>query len=321
MTKVDASWPRLGFAGTPDFAATILAALIAAGHAPVVVYTQPDRPAGRGRKPTSSPVKTMAEQRGIEVRQPTTLKDDQVAEGLAALALDTLVVAAYGLILPESVLAAPKFGCINVHASLLPRWRGAAPVERAIMEGDEQTGVTIMQMDAGLDSGPIISQTVCQIESETTGGELEASLAQLGARCLLTCLPDLGRFDPQPQDDTQATYAHKLTPADAAIDWTRTAQAIERQVRALNPRMPATCWSGDLRIRVLEARAAGDAGGQPGRIITADNNGIRVACRKSTLVLQTIQLNRGRGRPLSAAEAVNGYAGYFQQGTELAKPG
>lgn len=320
MTKTDASGPRLGFAGTPDFAATILEALSAAGHAPVVVYTQPDRPAGRGRRTVPSPVKTLAEKQAIEIRQPTTLKGTQAAAAIAALELDALVVAAYGLILPKTILDAPRYGCINVHASLLPRWRGAAPVERAIMAGDKETGVTIMQMDVGLDSGPIISQETYPIESRTTGGELEASLARLGARCLLKSLADLGRLDPKAQDDTQATYAHKLTPADAVIDWNHTADAIERQVRALNPRMPATCFSGDLRIRVLKARVNGDGGGRPGRIIAAEKDGIRVACRDSTMVLETVQLNRGRGRPLSAADAINGYASYFQAGTELAAP-
>jgi methionyl-tRNA formyltransferase len=320
MTIEGSRRPRLGFAGTPEFAATILDALITAGHTPLVVYTQPDRPAGRGRKSAPSPVKILAAQQGIEIRQPATLKGSGAAADLAALELDTLVVAAYGLILPEAILGGPRYGCINVHASLLPRWRGAAPVERAIMAGDPETGVSIMQMDAGLDTGPIIRQVGCLIEEATTGGELEATLARLGARCLLECLSDLGGLDPKPQDDTLATYAHKLTPADAGIDWTRTADAIERQVRALNPRMPATCWSGDLRIRVLRARATAGQGGTPGRIIAADKSGIRVACQDSTLVMETVQLNRGRGRPLSAADAVNGYAAHFQEGIQLAQP-
>ncbi|NIP15405.1 MAG: methionyl-tRNA formyltransferase [Pseudomonadales bacterium] len=318
MTSEGGSRPRLGFAGTPDFAATILSDLIAAGHTPVVVYTQPDRPAGRGRTTAPSPVKSVATEQSIEIRQPATLKGNHPAANLAALGLDALVVAAYGLILPETIVNTPRYGCINVHASLLPRWRGAAPVERAIMAGDSETGVTIMQMDAGLDTGPIIRQARCPIGSGATGGELEASLARLGAECLLVCLPDLGGFDAQPQDDARATYAHKLSPADAAIDWNRAAQAIERQVRALYPRMPATSWSGDLRIRILRARATGEPGGEPGRIIAADRNGIRVSCRESTLVIETVQLNRGRGRPLSAADAVNGYAAHFEEGTQLA---
>jgi methionyl-tRNA formyltransferase len=321
MTRTGGSAPRLGFAGTPEFAATILEALVTAGHSPVVVYTQPDRPSGRGRKPLPSPVKGLAARQGIETRQPVTLKETGAVDDLASLELDTLVVAAYGLILPQAILSAPKYGCMNVHASLLPRWRGAAPVERAIMAGDEETGVTIMSMDAGLDTGPIILQERCPIESETTGGELEATLARLGARCLLDCLENLGSLDPTPQDEAGATYAHKLTAADASIDWTRPAEAIARQIRALNPRLPATCASGDLRIRILQARAVRDPGGEPGRIVAADRNGIRVSCRESTLVIQSVQLDRGRGRPLSAADAVNGYAGYFEEGTKLAQPG
>ncbi len=228
---------RLGFAGTPEFAARILHALLAAARVPAVVYTQPDRPAGRRRRLSASPVKTLAEQHNLPVRQPRSLRPAEEAAALRAADLDVFVVAAYGLILPTAVLTAPRFGCINVHASLLPRWRGAAPVERAIMAGDTETGVSIMHMEQGLDTGPVYLQRRLAITPDLDGPSLEARLADLGAEALLECLVRLPDLRPQPQAPEGVTYAAKLSRADAAIDWTLLAVVIERKIRALRGRM------------------------------------------------------------------------------------
>lgn len=312
---------RVGFAGTPQFAATILEYLINQDLIPVVVYTQPDRPSGRGRKFLSSPVKQLAETRNIPVRQPKSLKSETVD-----VELDVLIVAAYGLLLPKHVLDAPRFGCINVHASLLPRWRGAAPVERAIMAGDQRSGVTIMLMDEGLDTGPIYSSAEVAISPSMTGGELEALLAQVGARELAACLESLGSSTPEPQTGP-ATYADKLTAADATIDWTRPAVALRNQIRALTERMPASSEHDGLRIRILSATAEPMPGTSeaeqflPGQIAQADKAGIVVACGDgNALTITELQLNRGKGKRMNAAAALNGYPELFKPGHYFGHP-
>jgi methionyl-tRNA formyltransferase len=312
------SAPRIGFAGTPEFAAIVLDAILRDGQEVVVVYTQPDRRAGRGRKLTSSPVKQLALANRLPLRQPTSLRGKTPAAELAECNLDVLVVAAYGLILPESVLVAPKYGCINVHASLLPRWRGAAPVERAIMAGDAETGVSIMQMDAGLDTGPVLARSKCPIDEDVSGPELGAALARLGAQCLLACLANLDALTPEPQREADACYAAKLATEDAVIDWHRPSRDIHRQVRALCGRLPATTSIDDLTIKILAARWSPDPpSATPGTIESATRKGIKVACGGGSLVIEQLQLNRGKGLPLAAADAINGYPALFEPGARV----
>lgn len=310
---------RLGFAGTPDFAARILDALLAAGHRPVSVYCQPDRPAGRGRRLQPPPVKTLAEDHGLTVRQPASLRPPAEAERLAEDRLDVLVVAAYGQILPESILSVPRYGCINVHASLLPRWRGAAPIERAILAGDRETGVCIMQMERGLDTGPVLVRRRCPIEPGMGAEALEAHLAELGAAALLDCLSQPPPWQATPQAEDGVTYATKLTRADAVVRWGGSADAIARQVSALARRMPPVACIGEVQIRLLAARAEDQPAGDlaPGTIIDAGCDGIRIACGSGVLRVEALQLNVGKGRPLRAADAVNGYAQLFAPGLRL----
>ena len=305
---------RLAFAGTAPFAVTILEHLLASDHDLPTVYTQPDRRAGRGRKLSPSPVRRLADARGIDVRTPAKL--DRGANEFAAF--DAVVVAAYGLLLPEAVLAAPRHGCLNVHASLLPRWRGAAPVERAIMAGDRGTGVTIMQVDAGLDTGPVYCRRHLPLDEKSTGAEVTEALAHLGAEAMLDTLDRLGTDVPRPQDDAKATYAHKLSAADAVIRWSREATALGRQVRALSGRMAAYTTAADgTRIRILAARPAQRAkAGLPGTLVL-DEMGWSVACGVGRLVLDTVQLNRGKGTPLAIVSAANGYPRIFFDGARL----
>lgn len=305
---------RLAFAGTAPFAATILERLFASDYDLATVYTQPDRRAGRGRKLSPSPVRRLADARGIDVRTPTKL--DPEADAFAAF--DAVVVAAYGLMLPDAVLAAPRHGCLNVHASLLPRWRGAAPVERAIMAGDRETGVTIMQVDAGLDTGPVYCRRHLSLDEKSTGAEVTEALAHLGAQALLDTLDRLGIDTPRPQDDAEATYAHKLSADDAVIRWSRDATALDRQVRALSGRMAAYTTAADgTRIRILAARPAEhDAPGSPGTL-ARDAMGWSVACGVGRLVLDTVQLNRGKGTRLAIMSAANGYPRIFFEGARL----
>jgi len=297
---------RLVFMGTPDFAVSSLAALIDAGHEIVCVYSQPPRPAGRGRALRASPVQAFAEQRGIETRHPETLKDAEAQRAFAELGCDAAVVAAYGLILPREILAAPRLGCINVHASLLPRWRGAAPIQRAIMEGDRETGVTIMMMDEGLDTGAmLVSQTV-PIGPETTGGALHDALAELGARLVVDALAALedGGVASTPQPDEGVTHAAKLTRADGAIDWRRPAREIERQIRALNPAPGAWFSHAGERIRVLaaEERALTETGTAPGQVI---DGRLTIACGAGAIGL--LRLQRPGRNPMDAADFLRGY--------------
>ena len=305
---------RLAFAGTAPFAATILERLLASDHDLAAVYTQPDRPAGRGRKLSPSPVRRLAHARGIDVHTPTNLEP----EARAFATFDAVVVAAYGLILPRAVLAAPRHGCLNVHASLLPRWRGAAPVERAIMAGDRETGVTIMQVDAGLDTGPIYCHRHLPLDDRSTGAAVTDALAHLGAEAMLHTLGRLGTDTPRPQDDAEATYADKLSAADAVVRWTRDAAALDRQVRALSGRLAAYTTTDDgTRIRILAARPVQhDAPGAPGTL-ARDEVGWSVACGAGRLVLETVQLNRGKGTPLAIMSAANGYPRIFFDGARL----
>jgi methionyl-tRNA formyltransferase len=311
---------RIGFAGTPDFAARILQGLLDGGRPPLVVYTQPDRPVGRGRRLRPAAVKVLAEQHGIEVRQPDSLRGADATERLAQAQLDVLVVAAYGLLLPPAILQTPTLGCINVHASILPRWRGAAPVERAIMAGDARTGVSIMQMDRGLDTGPVFLIRDCAIGPHATGPGLEHDLAALGCEALLECLDRLPSIKPIPQPVEGVCYAKKLTPADAAIDWSRASVELDRQIRALCGRMPAASFAGSTRVQILDAdpdpdHPPGGAGASPGTIIgISPKRGISVACGAGTLTIKRLQLNRGKGLPLTAAQALNGFPELLAEG-------
>jgi methionyl-tRNA formyltransferase len=309
---------RLGFAGTPEFAARILQALLDHDIRPAVVYCQPDRPGRRGRRLLPPPVKFLAQAHGLPVHQPDSLRAPAEAVTLAAYALDVLVVAAYGLILPKRILDLPRFGCLNVHASLLPRWRGAAPIERAILEGDRETGVCIMQMDAGLDTGPVVSRRPWPIAPGTDAPALSEQLASLGADMLLDCLAAAPPWPATPQDGTGVTYAHKLTRADARVVWAGDAGRIARQVLALAGRMPPSARTNDMQVRLLAATAEQGPDGAPaGTIVAADADGIRVACGRGVLRITRLQLSAGKGRPMRAADAVNGYPGLFAVGYRL----
>ncbi len=246
---------RVVFAGTPDFAASSLAAVLDSEHEVVAVYTQPDRPAGRGRKLTPSPVKQLAQGHGLPVYQPASLKDADAQAELAALNADVMVVVAYGLLLPQAVLDTPRLGCINVHASLLPRWRGAAPIQRAIEAGDSASGVTIMQMDAGLDTGAMLYEVRTPITSRTTGGDLHDRLAIQGANALVNVLDQLDSdsLEATPQPEEGVTYAAKLSKAEAELDFTQSAEQLARKIRAFNPWPVAWCTLGNDRLRLLMA--------------------------------------------------------------------
>ncbi|MCC5872324.1 MAG: methionyl-tRNA formyltransferase [Gammaproteobacteria bacterium] len=293
---------RIAFAGTPNFAATILERMLAAGLPVNVVLTQPDRPAGRGRKMTASPVKRCAEVAGIPILQPASLRTAEARSDLSHYAPDLMVVAAYGLILPQAVLDLPASGCLNVHASLLPRWRGAAPVERAIMAGDTVTGVCIMQMEAGLDTGPVRLARQLPVPPATTGGELEAQLAELGAGALLDVIgaPDEHPATPQPEEGV--CYAHKLTREDARIDFQEPAAAVARRICAMNPSKPVAVVSHGVRIQLLRAIHSEDAGsGEAGRVLSCSEDGIRIACGSGTLHLLEARVVRGKGTRMDAA--------------------
>ena len=303
---------NLGFAGTPDFAVRILRPLLDSSHRVSAVFTQPDRPAGRRRRLTPSPTRRFADARGLAVHTP-----ERIEEELPRLAsLDALVVAAYGLILPPAVLDAPARGCLNVHASLLPRWRGAAPVERAIMAGDTTTGVSIMRIDTGLDTGPVLAQRSTPIGADETGAALTARLADLGARTLLDCLDRLDELEPTPQDGAHATRAPKLTARDAVIDWTRAARDIALQVRALSGRRSAFATRDGERIGILAARATEASAPTPGKLHSTAA-GFAVGCGTGALLLETVQLARGKGRPMAAHAAANGFPDLFATGVQL----
>jgi methionyl-tRNA formyltransferase len=294
---------RLAFAGTPAFAIPALEAVLGSGHTLLAVYTQPDRPAGRGRKLEPSPVKQRALAAGVPIRQPETLKDPATRAALAALELDLLIVVAYGLILPRAVLALPRHGCWNVHASLLPRWRGAAPIQRALAAGDETSGVCLMQMEAGLDTGPVLLQRECAIAPDDTGRTLHDRLAVLGAELLaegLRLLADDALPAPVAQSAAGVSYAHKLDKREAVLDLTRPAAALERQVRAFDPWPIAELTLAGERLRVHAARALPAASAAaPGSVIALGPEGIDLATGEGVLRLITVQ--RDGGRPLPAA--------------------
>ena len=294
---------RVLFAGTPEFALASLRALTGAGIVPVAVLTQPDRPAGRGKRVTASPVKQFALERGIDVLQPATLRDAGAVEAIAAFDPDVLVVAAYGLILPPAVLDVPAKGCLNVHASLLPRWRGAAPVQAAILAGDTETGVSLMAMTAGLDCGPVYVEEAVAIGPEETAGELHDRLAALGGELLVRHFDAIvnGTLEAVEQDETAATYAGKISKQDARLDWQRPAEELHRRVRAYNPVPGAFFLLDDIPVKCWRAGvAAGAAGTAPGEVVSAGRDGIVVACGSDALRLDSLQ--RPGKRPVTAGE-------------------
>jgi methionyl-tRNA formyltransferase len=293
---------RIAFMGTPDFAVPTLDALIGAGHDIAAVYCQPPRPAGRGKGLAPSPVQRRAEEAGIAVRMPASLKGADEQAAFAALGLEAAVVAAYGLILPEPILAAPRLGCFNVHASLLPRWRGAAPIQRAILAGETRTGVTIMQMERGLDTGPMLGAMPAQIDRKTAG-ELSAELAEIGANLMLRILDlipwDVGYI---PQREERASYAPKIAKAEARLDFARPAVQVERQVRAFNPAPGAWFDYKGERIKVLVAEIS-ELSGEPGTVL---DHGLAIACGEGSIVPSLVQ-RAGRG-PMMPAELLRGFA-------------
>jgi len=291
---------KIIFAGTPDFAATHLQALISQ-HEVVAVYTQPDRPAGRGKKLNASPVKLLAEQNNLPIYQPQSLKDPEQHTILANLQADIMVVVAYGLILPQVVLDAPRLGCINVHGSILPRWRGAAPIQRAVEAGDKETGVTIMQMDAGLDTGAMLTITRCPIEPSETSGSLYDKLAALGAPALLSTLDKLkaGTAVAVAQDNGQSTYAKKIDKAEALIAWSQPAIIIDQRIRAFSPFPAAYTEIEGLRVKIWAAQTSTQQLGTPGEIVAADDNGLLVGCGQGSLLLTEIQLAGKSRMPVS----------------------
>jgi methionyl-tRNA formyltransferase len=300
---------RIVFMGTPDFSVPTLDALHDAGHEIVAVYTQPPRPAGRGKADRPSPVQLRAEALGLAVRTPASLRSAEEQDAFAALEADAAVVAAYGLILPQAILDAPVWDCLNVHASLLPRWRGAAPVQRAILAGDEQTGVTIMAMEAGLDTGDMLAVETTPI-AHKDAGTLTAELARIGATMMVEVLADPGAYPPQPQPEAGVTYAAKIDKAEARIDFARPAIEIERQVRAFAPAPGAWFEQDGERIRILAAEVI-DAGGVPGTVL---DDSLTIACGTGALAVRTVQ-RAGRGA-MPAADLLRGFA--IPAGTRLA---
>ncbi|WP_413285531.1 methionyl-tRNA formyltransferase [Vibrio sp. MA40-2] len=309
---------RIVFAGTPDFAARHLAALLSSEHKVIAVYTQPDRPAGRGKKLTASPVKNIALENNIAVFQPENFKSDEAKQQLSELNADIMVVVAYGLLLPQVVLDTPKLGCINVHGSILPRWRGAAPIQRSIWAGDAETGVTIMQMDLGLDTGDMLKIAKLPIVADDTSASMYDKLAQLGPTALIECLSDIAnsQVSPEKQDDALANYAKKLSKEEAKIDWSQDAEFIERCIRAFNP-WPMSYFSiADNNIKVWRSRVENITSNQTaGTILKADKTGIYVTTGKSVLVLEQIQIPGKKA--LSVQDVLNSRSNWFEVGSQL----
>ena len=299
---------KIIFAGTPNFAAAALEELLLQKFAVVAVLTQPDRPAGRGMQLTPGPVKQLALTHGLPVLQPQSLRNADIQYQLSNYAADLMVVAAYGLILPQVVLQLPRLGCLNIHASLLPRWRGAAPIQRAILAGDTETGITIMQMDAGLDTGDMLLKKTCPITAHDNAATLHDTLAILGAKAIVEVLRLLeqGQLVHIPQDNAQATYAAKLSKAEANIDWTQNAAHIARAARAYNPFPVAYTTLHTKPIKVWQASVRNDLGGEPGTVLAVEKNGIIVACGQGALCLEVLQ--RPNAKALPAAQFVQGFA-------------
>ncbi|MBL0518953.1 methionyl-tRNA formyltransferase [Aeromonas caviae] len=309
---------KLIFAGTPDFAARHLAALLSSSHEVVAVYTQPDKPAGRGQKLTASPVKELALAHDLPVYQPASLRNEAAQAELAALGADLMVVVAYGLILPKAVLDTPRLGCINVHGSLLPRWRGAAPIQRSIWAGDAETGVTIMQMDVGLDTGAMLRKVTCPIASDETSASLYDKLAGLGPQALVDTLDAMAAGDTaaEPQDDALANYAEKLSKEEARIDWSMDAVAIERCIRAFNPWPISWFDVAGQTVKVWQAEVvAQDHGQAAGTLLKADKQGIEVATGQGVLRLLTLQ-PPGK-KAMSVSDLLNSRRDWFEPGTQL----
>jgi len=307
---------RIIFAGTPDFAARHLQALLDSEHQVIAVYTQPDRPAGRGQQLQASPVKQLAVAHDIPVFQPKSLKKAPAQQQLSALAADLMVVVAYGLILPQVVLDTPKLGCINVHGSLLPRWRGAAPIQRALWAGDTNTGVTIMQMDAGLDTGAMLSMATLPIEDHDTSATLYDKLAVIGPRALVEALQDLPGLQAkaQPQQDSAANYAEKLSKEEALLDFNKAAVALEREIRAFNPWPVSYLQLGTQQLKIWQARVeAGSA--QPGQVVRVDKKGIAIGTSDGLLVIE--QLQPPGKKAMAVVDFLNGRADWFQTGQQL----
>ncbi|MDE1239866.1 methionyl-tRNA formyltransferase [Vibrio aestuarianus] len=309
---------RIVFAGTPDFAARHLAALLSSEHEVIAVYTQPDRPAGRGKKLTASPVKQIAVEHNIEVYQPENFKSDQAKQQLAELNADLMVVVAYGLLLPQAVLDTPRLGCINVHGSILPRWRGAAPIQRSIWAGDSETGVTIMQMDIGLDTGDMLKIATLPIEATDTSASMYGKLAELGPQALVDCIADIAsdKAIAIKQDDALANYAKKLSKEEAKIDWSMDAAFIERCVRAFNPWPMSHFDVAENTIKVWQSRVEAQTSNQPvGTIVKADKSGIYVATGNGLLVLEQLQVPGKKALPVQ--DILNARASWFEVGTQL----
>ena len=300
---------RIIFAGTPAFAASALRALVAASHDVVLVLTQPDRPSGRGLEAKSSEVKRCALEIGLAIAQPVSLRDEAVVTRLAALRADVLIVAAYGLILPPAVLGVTPLGCINIHASLLPRWRGAAPIQRALLAGDEETGIAIMQMDAGLDTGPVLLERRVPIAGDDTAGTLQEKLAAVGASAIVAVLDALarGRLSAHPQPEAGVTYAHKIARDEARLDWSRSAVELERAVRAYNPVPGAFTTLAGQPLKIWQAQAEPGAVGssEAGAVLQTGDGMLAIACGKGILAVSELQ--RAGGRRQSVAEFLRGH--------------
>ncbi|EOS95519.1 methionyl-tRNA formyltransferase [Erwinia tracheiphila] len=306
------------FAGTPDFAAHHLHALVSSGHNVVGVFTQPDRPSGRGNKLTASPVKQLAEQHNIPVFQPASLRPEEHQELVAALNADVMVVVAYGLLLPAPVLAMPRLGCINVHGSLLPKWRGAAPIQRSLWAGDSETGITIMQMDIGLDTGNMLHKLMCPIEPQDTSASLYNKLAKLGPAAMLITLEKMsvGMLSPEVQDERLVSYAQKLSKEEAKLDWSLSAKQLERCVRAFNP-WPVSYFIVDNQpVKVWKASVLPHVDQEQGKIMQADRQGIQVATSEGVLLLEELQ-PAGK-KTMKAQDLLNSRREWFTPGNILA---